>query len=244
MRIEVKIEKTIEWLRERVSEAHAKGLIVGLSGGIDSSVVAFLIKKAFPDDSMGVILPIHSQPKDQEDAEELAKAVGIDYKIVDLSEEHTTIMDKVMDQMDDDVQRRSADSNLRARLRMSTLYAFGNAKNYLVVGTDNAAETLTGYFTKYGDGGVDILPITNLTKREVYQWGEILGVPESILVRPPSAGLWEGQTDEGEMGVTYDAIDDYIEGKPVDENDKEIIERMYKRTEHKRQLPPGPPKYL
>ncbi len=85
--------------------------------------------------------------------------------------------------------------------------------------------------------------MTHITKREVYQWGELLGVPESILVRPPSAGLWEGQTDEGEMGVTYDAIDDYIEGKPVDDKDREIIERMYTRTEHKRKMPPGPPKY-
>lgn len=243
MRVEEKIEKTVAWLREKVDEAHAQGLIVGMSGGIDSSVVAFLIKKAFPENSLGLIMPIHSQPKDRQDAEELAAAVGIDYRVVDLSDEHTSMMDKVMGQLDGEVSRRSADANLRARLRMSTLYAFGNAKNYLIAGTDNAAETFTGYFTKYGDGGVDLLPITNLTKREVYEWGRLLGVPESILQRPPTAGLWEGQTDEGEMGVTYDAIDDYLEGKPVSDADRSVIEAMHARTEHKRVLPPAPPKF-
>lgn len=243
MRIEEKIEKTIAWLRERVDEAQAKGLVVGLSGGIDSSVVAFLIKKAFPENSLGLIMPIHSQPKDQQDAQALAEAVGIDYHVVDLSDEHTAILGKVLGQLDGEINERNANANLRARLRMSTLYAFGNAKNYLIAGTDNAAETFTGYFTKYGDGGVDLLPITHLTKREVYQWGEVLGVPESILKRPPSAGLWEGQTDEGEMGVTYDAIDNYLEGKSVDEADRKVIEAMHARTEHKRQLPPAPPEF-
>lgn len=241
MSIEVKIEKTVEWLREKALEANAKGLIVGLSGGIDSSVVAFLIKKAFPENSLGVIMPIHSQPADQLDAEKLVEVTGIKHYVVDLSDDHTNIKNKVVGQLDGDINDRGADSNLRARLRMSTLYTFSNALNYLVVGTDNAAEEMTGYFTKYGDGGVDVLPIARLTKREVYAWGEYLGVPESVLKRSPSAGLWEGQTDEAEMGVTYDAIDDYIEGKPVNEEDKKVIERMIRVTEHKRVMPPMPP---
>jgi len=123
------------------------------------------------------------------------------------------------------------------------VYTFANALDYLVVGTDNAAETLTGYFTKYGDGGVDILPIARLTKREVYEWGRYLDVPKSILDKAPSAGLWEGQTDETEMGVTYDSIDDYIEGKAIDEKDREIIERLNKISGHKRKIPPVPPAY-
>ena len=241
MSIEVKIEKTVEWLKQKVTEANAKGLIVGLSGGIDSSVVAFLIKKAFPENSLGVIMPIHSQPVDQLDAERLIEVTGIKHYVVDLSDDHTNIKNKVVGQLDGDINDRGADSNLRARLRMSTLYTFSNALNYLVVGTDNAAEEMTGYFTKYGDGGVDVLPIARLTKREVYEWGEYLGVPESVLQRSPSAGLWEGQTDEAEMGVTYDAIDDYIEGKPVNEEDKKVIERMIRVTEHKRVMPPMPP---
>ena len=133
------------------------------------------------------------------------------------------------------------DANLRARLRMTTLYGIANNLNYLVSGTDNAAEILTGYFTKYGDGGVDILPLANLTKREVYEWGRILGVPQSVLDRAPSAGLWDGQTDESEMGTTYAMIDDYLEGKAVPEADQMIIERLNKRSEHKRNMPPAPP---
>ncbi|MBN2260019.1 MAG: NAD(+) synthase [Clostridiales bacterium] len=243
MDIEMKIEKTVEWLRNKVNEAGAKGLIVGLSGGIDSSVVAFLIKKAFPENSLGIIMPIHSQLVDQNDAESLAKVVDIDYHIVDLSQDHLNIKEKVLSKLKGDVNDRGSDSNLRARLRMSTLYTFANALNYLVVGTDNAAEVLTGYFTKYGDGGVDILPIAHLTKREVYEWGKYLGVPKSILDRAPSAGLWEGQTDEDEMGVTYKAIDDYIEGKEISEKDRKVIERLFNQSKHKREMPPAPPKY-
>ena len=123
---------------------------------------------------------------------------------------------------------------------MSTLYGVANNLSYLVAGTDNEAELLTGYFTKYGDGGVDILPIANLKKREVFQMAKYLGVPDSIINKAPSAGLWDGQTDEIEMGTTYDLIDDYLEGKEIPENDKEIIERLHKRSEHKRQMPTAP----
>ena len=243
MNIDMKIEKTVEWLREKVNEAGVKGLVVGLSGGIDSSVVAFLMKKAFPDNSLGVIMPIHSHLNDQKDAEKLAIAANIEYHVADLSTEHKSIKEKVLSKIDGEANERGADSNLRARLRMSTIYTFANALNYLVVGTDNAAETITGYFTKYGDGGVDILPIARLTKREVYEWGVYLGVPQSILDKAPSAGLWEGQTDEIEMGVTYDSIDNYIEGKEIDEKDREIIERLNRISEHKRNIPPMPPEY-
>jgi NAD+ synthase len=137
---------------------------------------------------------------------------------------------------------RLTDANLRARLRMSTVYGIANNLNYLVAGTDNAAELLTGYFTKHGDGGVDILPLANITKREVFEWAKILGVPQEIIDRAPSAGLWEGQTDEIEMGTTYDMIDDYIEGKDIPEKDKKIIESLNRRSEHKRNMPPAPPK--
>ncbi|MCT4632597.1 MAG: NAD(+) synthase [Firmicutes bacterium] len=243
--IEKKIDIVVNWLREVVKESGTNGLIVGLSGGIDSSVVSFLIKKAFPEDSMGVILPCKSNDKDKADAEAVAKACDIDYTEVDLSDTHDLLMGKVDVAMGDRnrVNMQLTDANLRARLRMSTLYTIANSKNYLVVGTDNAAELLTGYFTKYGDGGVDILPIAGLTKREVFEWAKHLGVPQSVIDRKPSAGLWEGQTDEDEMGTTYDLIDDYIEGKEIPEKDKAIIERMNKRSEHKRVMPSMPPKF-
>lgn len=239
--IEKRVDHVVEWLRNQVEASHTNGILVGLSGGIDSSVVACLIKKAFPSNSIGVILPCKSNDKDKADAVAVAKACDLDYIEVELSEAHASIFNKVNDALGDrGEKRRLTDANLRARLRMSTLYAVGNDLGYLVAGTDNAAELLTGYFTKYGDGGVDILPLAHLTKREVFEWAKHLGVPQSVIDRQPSAGLWEGQTDESEMGVTYDAIDNYIEGKPVSDEDKQIIERMNRVTEHKRVMPPMP----
>lgn len=244
--IEQKIDLTVDWLRETVKASGTKGLLVGLSGGIDSSVVAGLIKRAFPRDSLGVIMPCKSHGKDREDAKKCAEAFDLDYVEVELTQAHEAIFGPALEALEavkepDPARLRLTDANLRARLRMSTLYTLAGAMGYLVVGTDNAAETYTGYFTKYGDGGVDILPITHLTKREVYEWGRILGVPESVLERAPSAGLWEGQTDEAEMGTTYERIDDYLEGKPVPEEDRAIIEAMHRRSEHKRRMPAAPP---
>ncbi len=246
--IEKKIDMTIDWLKEKVKESGTKGILVGLSGGIDSSVVAFLIKRAFPDNSMGVIIPCKSNDKDRQDALQVAEKSGVEHILVDLTDEQDNLLKKVVNELDNKEKRnydtlRLTDANLRARMRMSTLYAVANYRNYLVAGTDNAAELHTGYFTKYGDGGVDILPIANLTKGEVYEWGRALGVPQSVLERPPSAGLWEGQTDENEMGTTYNMIDSFLQGKEIPKEDKEIIERMNKRTEHKRNMPPAPPKF-
>ena len=243
-----KIDKTVQWLREQVEISGTKGLVVGISGGIDSGVVAFLIKKAFPENSIGVIMPIKSSPKDREDALKVASACGITCVDVDLTDAHNTIFNKVMDNLKEggifkSENERIADANLRARIRMSTLYTVANNQNYLVVGTDNAAEVHTGYFTKYGDGGVDIIPIANITKREVYEWAKVLGVPSAVIERPPSAGLWEGQTDENEMGTTYDMIDALIEGKEIPQKDKEIIDRLHNRSAHKRVMPPKPPVY-
>jgi NAD+ synthase len=250
MNMNDKIEKTVEWIRSYCASAGAKGALVGLSGGIDSSVVAHLLKMAFPETSLGVILPCKSSPSDKEHAESLAKSAGIRFVEVDITSDHESVLSKVEGMFggdvigaDEQLYKRMSDANLRARLRMSTLYAFANNMNYLVAGTDNAAEILTGYFTKYGDGGVDFLPISNLTKREVYEWARYFGVPVEIIDKAPSAGLWDGQTDEDEMGVTYNAIDDYIEGKSISEKDIDIIERLKSRSAHKKKMPPGPPQF-
>lgn len=243
-----KIDKTVEWLRQQVKNSGTKGLVVGISGGVDSALVSFLVKKAFPDNSIGVILPCKSNPQDKEDALKVADVCNIEHVEVDLTQAHESIINQVSSTLikrgdAHEVNMRSSDSNLRARLRMSTIYAIANAKNYLVVGTDNAAESFTGYFTKYGDGGVDILPISNLTKREVRQWSKAVGVPKEIVEKSPSAGLWIGQTDEKEMGTTYDMIDDFLEGKEVPQKDKEIILKLHRISEHKRMMPPTPPKF-
>ena len=245
MEIENHIDLIINWLRQQVESSKTSGLLVGISGGIDSAVVAYLIKKAFPNNSLGVILPVNSSQEDVEDALLVAKNCGIIHFILDLTQDHQDILNKVTGKLQgknlyNNCNLRTTDANLRARLRMSALYSVANNLNYLVVGTDNASELYTGYFTKYGDGGVDLLPIANLRKYEVYEWARVLGIPQEIIDKEPSAGLWEGQKDELEMGVSYKSIDDYLDNKPIDEVDKGVIESLHNSSKHKREMPVFP----
>lgn len=233
------IEKIVQWLRNQVEEANVKGLLVGVSGGLDSAVVANLIKRAVPDHSLGVIMPLDSSPDSVTDAEKVIKACEIDKITIDLTETHKVMYEQIQSNLKQKNEWQEnndqlANANLRARLRMSTSYSLATNYNYLVVGTDNASEWYTGYFTKYGDGGVDILPIIEFTKQEVREMARVLGVPDEVINKKPSADLWAGQTDETEMGTTYDKIDAFVKGEDVPEHDKKIIETMHKRTEHKR----------
>ncbi|MFD2046205.1 NAD(+) synthase [Ornithinibacillus salinisoli] len=231
------VEKIVDWLRKQVEEAGVNGLVVGVSGGIDSAVVANLIKRACPDDSLGVIMPLNSDPEGMQHAEKVIDACGMKGITVDLAETHHVLFSEVKKQLKEEFNEEKgklADANLRARLRMSTLYTVATNYNYLVVGTDNAAEWYTGYFTKYGDGGVDILPIVEFTKGEVRELAKYLGVPQEVIDKKPSADLWEGQTDESEMGTTYNKIDAYLKGESIPDADKEIIERMHRKSAHKR----------
>lgn len=248
--IKLKIDKTVDWLRDKVKEANCKGLVVGVSGGIDSAVVCYLIKKAFPENSMGVIMGIKSNPQDRYDALKVIKGCNIKYLDLDLTEPQDLVLDTVVSKLKEnnlykEENLRMTDANLRARIRMSTVYTVANNLGYLVVGTDNAAEIHTGYFTKYGDGGVDLVPLANLTKREVYEWAKELGVHNDVIHKSPSAGLWEGQTDEKEMGTTYDMIDNVVEGKLdlVPKKDQDIIARLHRISEHKRHIASKPPKF-
>lgn len=242
------IDYLVNWLQDQVRQTNVKGLVVGLSGGLDSALVANLIKRAVPDHSLAVIMPCDSPKEDLEDAMALVDQAGIEQLTIDLTDTHNLLQQTINQQLEQHSVFQSenaqlASANLKARLRMSTLYTIATNHQYLVVGTDNAAEWYTGYFTKYGDGGVDINPLVHLTKGKVKEMARFLRVPTQIVDKKPSAGLWEGQTDENEMGTTYDKIDRYLIGEPIPKKDQEIIERMYNRTKHKRMMAATPEKF-
>jgi len=229
--------KIVQWLKGKVEEAGAKGLVLGISGGIDSSVTAVLVKKAVGDNHLALILPCHSHPQDLEHATLVAKTFGLKTETVDL----TPVYDLLLTILPPGTPMARA--NLKPRLRMLTLYYYANNLNYLVVGTGNKSELMVGYFTKYGDGGVDLLPIGNLYKTQLRGFARYLGIPEEIILKPPSAGLWEGQTDEGEMGITYSELDSILEALEKGEADEASplvlkVKRMVKSSAHKRATPP------
>jgi len=190
-----------KWIKEEVAKANAKGLVVGISGGIDSACVALLCKKALGKNVLGLILPCQSDSRDERIARLLAKKFNIKLKKITLDsalKEFKSILPK---------GRGLSLANIKPRMRMIVLYYFASKMNYLVAGSGNKSELTIGYFTKYGDGGVDILPIGGLLKTEVRELAKELGVPKEIIDRPPTAGLWQGQTDESEMGITYNNLD-------------------------------------
>lgn len=230
-------DRIAEWLRKKVEEADAKGAVIGLSGGVDSSVVAALAKKALGDKVLGVIMPCHSEVQDEAHAKMLAKKFSVRTEHVDIGETFDALK-KVLPEAEG-----LAPANIKPRLRMTTLYYFANLHNYVVLGTDNKDELMVGYFTKYGDGGVDLLPIASLYKSEVKELGRALGVPGEIISKSPSAGLWTGQTDEEEMGINYDELDGILRAiendatDGIDSGKLEKVRKMIKSSEHKRRLP-------
>ncbi|HOC78360.1 MAG TPA: NAD(+) synthase [Methanofastidiosum sp.] len=229
--------KLSNWLWDEVTSGGGKGVVFGLSGGIDSAVTAYICKNAFPDNSLGLIIPCYSNKADMEDAKSLAKEIGLKYETVDMDLTYNTILDELGEMRDD---RDLTLANIKPRLRMTVSYYFANTLNYFVIGTGNRSEITLGYFTKYGDGGCDLLPLGNLTKRRVYSLARSLNVSEKIINKPPSAGLWKGQTDERELGITYEEIDNYIEGKTVSSDVKLKIEELFRKSEHKRKMPKIP----
>ena len=245
-------------MRRYLAATGARGFVVGLSGGVDSATVARLAQLAAPGAVVGVLLPCHSDPQDEHDAQLIAKHFSLATTTVDLS--------AIYDRLVADAQaalrslppplRQGAASpapagdarahlplaNIKPRLRMTTLYFIANSLNYLVAGTGNRAELAIGYFTKHGDGGSDLLPLGQLHKSEVRALARELNVPSPIIERTPSAGLWAGQTDEGEMGFSYFDLERYLEEGPqgVSPALAMRIERLARSSDHKRQLPPMP----
>lgn len=239
-------EKTVnfieKWLNEKVSQAMARGIVVGLSGGIDSAVVAALGRRVFEHSMLALIMPCHSDKSDAEDAVFIAETLDIPYKIIALDK---TFDDLIQEFNKNNIElSKMAAANLKARLRMSTLYAAAQTNNFLVCGTSNRSEFETGYFTKYGDSASDLLPLADLLKTEVRAVAKYLKIPEKIILKAPSAGLWENQTDEGEMGLSYDELDEYLAtGESATDiknniNIKEKIEAMRRRSAHKRASAP------
>lgn len=243
MKSGVTVPMLVEWLSARVGEAGGEGAVFGLSGGIDSAVVGALCARAFPGRCLGLLMPCHSDPRDREDALAVAAAFNLPTQVIDLGpvqELHLAILQRSFLAAGgpvDGALATLAAANLKPRLRMTTLYCFANRLGYLVVGTGNRSELSVGYFTKYGDGGVDLLPLGGLVKSEVRRLAAELGVPEQIIARPPSAGLWSGQTDEGELGLSYEELDRYLTGGGATVAAQSRIERLSRASEHKRRLP-------
>ena len=231
-------EKLVSWIREKVLSANCKGVVLGMSGGLDSSVLAVLCHRAFPQGVLAVLMPCHSSQEDERYARLVASRFSIPTKVVVLDAVFDTLL-KVLptDKVDPDVSRL-AEANLKVRLRMLTLYYFANRLKYLVAGSSNRSELSVGYFTKYGDGGVDIMPLGSLVKGQVKELARFLGIPQEIIDRPPSAGLWPGQTDEGELGLSYEELDRYLVTAEAANEVRQRIVSMIAASEHKRLPPP------
>nr|ADM95044.1 NAD synthase [uncultured Atribacterota bacterium] len=233
-----RVEKLINWIKTKVKVAGKRGVIYGLSGGLDSAVVAICCKLAFPDNSIALILPCESKEDDLLDAMTVVEKFQIKYQHIDLTPVYQKLLSIINS---NNCDNKLARANIKPRLRMIVLYYFANILEYLVVGTGNKSEISIGYFTKYGDGGVDILPLGNILKSEIFEIARLLEVPDKIIAKPPSAGLWENQTDEQEMGFSYEQLDNFLKyGKIQEKEVEKVILRMKRKSAHKRKLPPSP----
>ncbi len=241
MDAELLVKKLSDWIKEKVLAAGCKGVVLGMSGGVDSSVVAVLCIKAFPKNTLALMMPCHSADLDRVHAEKVARQFSIPMKTVVLDDIFDEYLKILPDFKPDKSLTQLAQANLKARLRMITLYYAANQLKYLVIGSGNRSEMTVGYFTKHGDSGVDILPLGNLVKKEVRELARFLEIPQEIIDKAPSAGLWAGQTDEGEMGFTYEALDNYILTGEAPEELKKRIEGMRAASTHKCTTPPIPP---
>lgn len=227
------VEHIVSWLKDQLVQSHTKGYVIGVSGGLDSAVCTDLIRKASKN-SLGLILPIESNVADCDDAAMIASGFGLRTEYIDLTSAYQAMIKLLPG--NDTVAR----GNIKARLRMVTLYYYANIQNLLVCGTGNKTELTLGYFTKHGDGACDVLPLGDLYKFQVRQIAQELAVPDAIIKKVPSAGLWQGQTDEGEIGFSYEEMDRVlkeIKECRINGDCAQKLQVMIERSEHKRQPP-------
>lgn len=223
----------VEWIKKSVNDAGAKGVVLGISGGVDSAVVAAAAKKAFPNNTLGIIMPCKSNPQDENDGMLLIENLKLDYKKVVLDDVFDTFLKSVGSTGD---ESKLTIANIKPRLRMITNYYYAALNNYLVAGTGNKSELTVGYFTKHGDSGVDILPLASFVKQDVWELARYFDVPCEIIDKAPSAGLWENQTDEQEMGITYKQLDTYILTGEAEERVMNIVDNLNAKSQHKREM--------
>ena len=230
---EKEFAQRVQFIKRIVRESGANGIVYGNSGGKDSALVGILCKAAC-DNTVGIIMPCATARNfemDRRDGEEVARVYGIETRYADLSAVKAAEKAALAGVTE---LSSAAEANIAPRLRMATLYAVAASENRLVSGTGNRSEGYVGYFTKWGDGACDFNPIADLTVTEIYEFLRWLKAPQCVIEKAPSAGLFEGQTDESEMGFTYKELDTYLDGGKIDDAVLEKIQRMHARSEHKR----------
>lgn len=226
-------ENRVAFIKNILADSGAKGLVYGNSGGKDSALVGILCKAAC-DNTLGIIMPCGSKRNydmDTADAMTVAEHFGIETRNVDLA----PLMKAALEQLEAITKLNlPALINFAPRLRMISLYAVAASEQRLVVGTGNRSEAYVGYFTKWGDGAYDLNPISDLTVTEIYEFLRYLGAPNCVIEKAPSAALFDGQTDESEMGISYGELDAFLFGQPVSDKVRTKIGEMHEKSEHKR----------